>query len=152
MKHNAKVHTPKYVNNEIDLRCAVNTREVVIVSSDTALFVELESKFKKKKASVKTKKAGSFLSKVGMGLFAISLFVPGLNGVVLMGELAVAGIGGLSKLLGSAIDDFKNYTMVIDYENKRVLFVRVKGNPCFNEKVDRIPGIDLQEIIRKNNQ
>jgi hypothetical protein len=152
MKYDAKVFTPKYVDNEIDLKCAINTREVVIVSSDKALFVELEAKFKKKKASTKTKKAGSFLSKVGMGLFAISLFIPGLNGVVLMGELAVAGIGGLSRLAGSAIDDFKNYTMVIDYENKRVLFVRVKGNPCFNEKADRIVGIDLQEIIRRNNQ
>lgn len=152
MKHDAKVFTPKYVDNEIDLKCAINTREVIIVSSDRALFIELEAKFRKKKASTKTKKAGSFLSKVGMGLFAISLFFPGLNGVVLMGELAVAGIGGLSKIAGSAIDDFKNYTMVIDYEKKRVVFVRVKGVPCFNEKTDKIVGINLQEIIRRNNQ
>ena len=69
-----------------------------------------------------------------------------------MGELAVAGIGGLSKVVGSAMDDFKNYTLVIDYENKRVIFVKVKGDPRFDEKTDKIVGIDLKEIISKNNQ
>ena len=143
---------PTYVDNDIDLKCAINTKKVVIISSDKKLFVELESKFKKKKAASATKKTGSFISKVGMGLFAISMFIPGLNGIVLMGELAVAGVGGLSKIVGSAMDDFKNYTMIIDYENKRVLFIKVKGNPCFNENKDKISGIDLKSILEKNNQ
>ena len=64
MKYDAKVFTPKYVDNEIDLKCAINTREVVIVSSDKALFVELEAKFKKKKASTKTKKRVRFFQRL----------------------------------------------------------------------------------------
>ena len=152
MKNTGTTFYPKYVDNELDLKCAINTREVVIVSSNKELFEELEAKFKKKKASTKTKKTGSLVSKIGMGLFTVSLFIPGLNGVVLMGELAVAGIGGLGKLAGSAMDEFKNYTMIIDYEKKRVLFVRVKGKPCFDEKIDKISGIDIKCIVQNSIQ
>ena len=152
MEKTAKTFSPKYIDSEIDLKCAINTREVVIVSSDSELFIELESKFKKKKFSTTAKKKGSLFSKIGVGLFAVSMFIPGVRGVVLMGELAIAGIGGLSKIAGSAMDDFKNYTMVIDYENKRVIFIKTEGDPCFDEKIDKIDGIDLQEILLKNNQ
>lgn len=149
-KASAKHVVPKYVSTEIDLKCALKTGELVIVSSDESLFVELESQLKKKQTSTKTKKGSSLVAKIGSGLFVISLFIPGLNGAVLMGELAVAGIGGLGKLIGSALDDFKNYALVADYENKRILLLRIHGSPSFDQGIDTIEGINLKHILEHN--
>ena len=59
---------PTYVDNDIDLKCAINTKKVVIISSDKKLFVELESKFKKKKAASATKKNRVFHFKSWHGI------------------------------------------------------------------------------------
>ena len=151
-KASGKHIVPKYVSTEVDLKCAVKTKELVIVSDDNNLFIDLEAQLKKKKTSAKAKKGGSVIAKIGSGLFIVSMFIPGLNGAVLMGELAVAGIGGIGKLVGSALDDFKDYAMIADYTNKRVLLVRVKGTPSYNKKTDTIEGIDLDEILKQNTQ
>lgn len=151
-KESGKHIAPVYVDTEMDLKCAVKTKKLVIVSSSQELFVELENLLKKKKASTKVKKGGSIVTKVGTALFAVSLFIPGVNGIVLMGELAVAGVGGIGKLVGSALDDFKNYAMVADYTERRVVLLRVKGSPAYNSKLDTIDGIDIKKILKENDQ
>lgn len=152
MGNSVKLIYPKLVNNDIELQSAIKTKCLAIISTDEKLFFELEAKFKKKKAADKTKKSGSLLSKLAMSAFTVSLFIPGLNGVVLMAELAAAGIGSLTKVVGSNLDDFKKYAMIIDYEKRRVILIKVKGKECFNQKKHKINGIDLKEIIRKNEQ
>ena len=142
-----KRYTPKYVYNDLDLDRAIRSKETVIISRNEALFLQISNQMKKKETSTKVKKGGSFLQKVGGTAFVVSLFIPGLNGAVLMAELAAAGIGGITKLVGSGLDEFRKYNVIIDRNGRSVVFLRTHGRNAYNLRKDSIVGLDIEKII-----
>lgn len=132
-------YTPVYVSNALDLKCARETGEVVIVSNDEKFFVELDKKVSKSNLGKKTKKLGKGL--IGVGVLGLATISAGLI------PLAIGAVGSIA---GTALSDFKEYDVIVDYSERRVIFLKKKGKAVFNENTDIIKGINLNTVIQKN--
>ena len=135
-------YIPKIANNTTDLRCARKTGETVIVCTDHDFFAELDKKVTGDKVLNKTKKLGM------KGLVAgaiLSSFTAGLGLVVLVAS-------ALGTVAGVALEQFKDYNVVMDYEEKRVIFLKSQGKTSFTPNKDTIEGIDINKFIQKSDQ
>lgn len=133
---------PKIVNNSVDLRCAQKIGETVIICTDRQFFVELDKKVSGNNVVRKTRSLG----KKGIIAGAIlSFFTAGLG-------LVVVGLSALGTIAGVAMDQFKDYKVIMDYADQRVIFLKEKGNHRYDENRDTIKGIDLNQVIQKNNR
>lgn len=132
-------HIPKIANDSIELRCACKLGETVIVSTDRNFFVELDEKVSKSNAAKKTKSLGKKGIIAGV---ALSFFTGGLG-------LAVIAASALGTVAGVALEKFKDYKVVMDYAEKRVIFLKKHGSNAFDENIDTIEGIDINAILLK---
>lgn len=73
---------------------------------------------------------------IGLGLTPLIVGAAGIAGAVASGNLS----------------KFKNYDAIIDYSEKRVIFLKTRGKAAFVVENDTIEGIDLKEIINKNSE
>lgn len=145
----SRVISPMYVYNDTDLERAMDAKETIIVSKNKKFFEEIVALYPQKQTADNIQKTGTLLRKAGRTAFAVSLFIPGLSGAVLMGELATAGIGGITKLVGSHADRFKKYNVVIDYDTQLVIFIRTQGLNAYKRNKDTVEGLDLEKIFEK---
>lgn len=74
-------------------------------------------KFTKRKISKFAKKMGKFFTVFGVGISVVT------GGVMSWIGLPMAGIGATLGITGKALDDYKHYKMVIDYDNVRLIFI-----------------------------
>ena len=121
---NDAISKAKVVDNEVDLKTAIAKKEIAIISTDDNLYKRLLKKLPKEKVSEGAKNGGLILMAIGFVLTSTFIFLgPGL---AMMGAGAALGATGL------AIDGAKNYSLIMDYDNKRVVFIKVKGTPKLN--------------------
>lgn len=135
-------YVPKIVDNSLDLKCAQKLGETVIISTSKEFFVELDKKVSGSKIARKTKSVG----KKGIILGGILTILTGGLGLVVLGASALGTVAGV------AMDQFKDYKIMLDYDCKRVIFLKSKGSNAFDENKDTIDGIDLNAIILKNKR
>ena len=141
-------YTPKYVDNELDLKCAVKTSERVIIVKNQEMFEKLEAEVKKDRAAKTAKKVSGGVGKAGAAIGILGLLTIGLGLTPLI--VGAAGIAGA--VASGNLSKFKNYDAIIDYSEKRVIFLKTRGKAVFVVENDTIEGIDLKEIIKKNSE
>ena len=128
------VYTPVFVDNKLDLYCAIKNNTAVIITKDRELFSELDKE-------VTYSKSKRLIGNIGIGIgAAIGAFLTLGAGVV------IAGGSALGKYLG---DSLRDYNYVVVYAEKQVLLLRKHKPNKFNENLDTIEGIDLNAIAIK---
>ena len=131
------VYKPIYVEDELDLRCALKSNAAVIVTRNRELFDKLEEK-------VERSKGKRLLGNIGIGAGAAVCLVFHAVGI---GASIIAG-NVLAKYLR---DGLRDYNFVIDYAEKQVILLRKHNPHKFNENIDTIDGIDLNAIAIQNS-
>lgn len=131
---------PKVANNALDLKCAQKTGATVIVCTDKQFFSELDKQVSNANAARKVKSIGANGVVLG-GL--LTIFTGGLG-------LALLGLGALGTIAGVSLDKFKDYTPIMDYAEKRVIFLKANGNKAFDVNKDTVAGIDINKVIQQN--
>lgn len=112
-----------HVSNEVDLKTAIQQGKLVIISDNRQLYARMLEKFPMEKVS----KRVSYVSKVMMGVgVAMTLASGGLLGPI---GIPLAGTGLAGGIAGNVLDDYNNYNIRIDYDQKQVQFIKTKGNP-----------------------
>jgi len=112
-----------YVANNIELKTAVAKKSLFIISTDATLYAELLKKFPKEKVCKKTKTIGKVLATLGSLITVLSFGLFAFVGVPMAAAGAALGI------TGAALDDYKDYELFMDYDQKRVAFMKLKGTP-----------------------
>lgn len=127
-----------HVSNDLELKTAIGKKELAIISNDTVLYARLLEKIPKERVSAGSKSFGKLL--VGLGA-AISIMSFGLFAFI---GVPMAGAGAVMGTIGIALDDYKDYSLALDYDKKEVVFLKVKGSPCL-----QIPkGMTLKKLAR----
>lgn len=114
------------VKNNIDLKTAIGKKELVIISEDAALYERLLKKVPKENVAAGAKNTGRILAVLGV---AISVLSAGLFSFV---GIPMAIAGGALGAAGLVLDDYKDYSLYLDYDKKAVIFFKVKGSPKLN--------------------
>lgn len=109
-----------YVSTDIDLKTAVQRGDLVVISTDNELYEKLLKKFPMEKVTKGVSKAGNKVAGVGV---ILTVATGGLLG------LPLVGYGILAKVAGNLLDDYKNHTILMDYDKRQVQFIKTKGNP-----------------------
>lgn len=107
------VHT----SNDLELKTELGKGTIIIISDDKELYSKMIQKFPKRKVSKFAKKTGKILTFLGIGLSIVT------GGVLSWIGLPLAGVGAAIGITGKALDDYKHYKMLIDYDNMRLIFV-----------------------------
>lgn len=126
------------VNNDVELKTELGQKRLSVISNDPVLYEQLLQKFSKAQISTKGKTWGTVLTVLGA---AITISTGGILwsvGVPMMGAGAAIGITGI------ALDDYKDYSIVVDYDKKQVIFLKTKGTPC----IDLPSGYSLKKFSK----
>lgn len=107
------VHT----SNDLELKTELGKGTIIIICDDKELYSKMIQKFPKRKISKFAKKTGKILTFIGIGLSVVT------GGVLSWIGIPMAGIGATIGITGKALDDYKHYEMIIDYDNMRLIFV-----------------------------
>ena len=125
------------VHSDIELKTAIRQKKLVIISSNEELYGRLLKKLPKENISAGSKKLGGFLLVFGT---VITIATAGLFSFV---GIPLAGAGAALGATGMVLDDYKDYSLLVNYEKKEVVFIKTKGNPCLelpkgaNKKLNR---------------
>lgn len=111
------------VTNRVELLSAVRKGELAIISVDQELYSSLLSKAPKEKVARKTKNAGSAMIVLG------AVITIATGGVLAGIGLPIAGAGLVAGATGLALEEFKGYSILLDYDKKQVYFIKTKGTP-----------------------
>ena len=111
------------VSNGFALKEAVKRGDVMIVSTDQELYSKLVERFNKEKTAKTTKTAGIIVTALGV---AATVATAGLFAPI---TLSVAAAGAISGVTGMVLDDYKEYSLSLDFDKKNVIFLKVKGTP-----------------------
>ena len=111
------------VTNRVDLLSSVKSGNLAIISTDQELYASLLKKAPKEKVARKSKKTGS-------ALFVVGAFITIATGGILAAVgLPIAAAGAVAGATGLALEEFKGYSILLDYKNKRIFFIKTKGTP-----------------------
>ena len=130
------LETAIYVSNDLELATEIKKKTIAIISTDLNLYGKLLKKFPKEKIADKTKKTGTFFTVAGILITVLT------GGVLMWIGLPMAGVGAVIGVTGLALEDYKEYTLFMDYEKNQVVFLKTKGSPSiklskkFNKIVD----------------
>lgn len=111
-----------YVSNDVQLKTEIRKGTSAIVSTDPLLYKRLLQKFPKEKVADTTKKTGKFFTVTGILITVLT------GGVLAWIGLPIAGAGAAIGITGLTLDDYKNYTIIMDYEKNQVMFFKTKGS------------------------
>ena len=111
------------VTNRVDLLSAIKKGELAIISTDQELYASLLKKAPKEKVARKTKKAGT--SMVALG----TIITIATGGILSWLGLPIAAAGVVTGTAGLAMEEFKSYSILLDYDKKRTFFIKTKGTP-----------------------
>ena len=109
------------VDNEIDLKSAIKMERNAIISTDQELYARLLKKVPKEKAARKTKKTGKFLAAFG------TIVSVATGGVLAWIGVPIAAAGVLICGTGLVLEEYKDYSIFLDYDKKKVIFIKTKG-------------------------
>lgn len=112
-----------HVTNSVDLRSEVCKKSLVIVSTEAALYEKLIERFPKAKVAKGSRTAGKVLVGLGTAITVLSFGAFSFVGIPIAGAGVALGSTGL------VLDDYKDYTILMDYDEKRVIFIKTKGTP-----------------------
>ena len=113
-------------------------KSLAIISTDANLYEKLLQKFPKALVSSKGKTCGKALAGAGLALSILSGGLFAFIGVPLIG--AGAAVGGVGILL----DDYKNYSIILDYDAKQVVFIKTKGEP----RIELPKGYSMKKFVK----
>ena len=130
--------TATYVSDKVHLKTAVEKGETIIISTDPELYSKMLEKFPKEKMTKKSRKVGKKAAILG-GVIAVIF-----SGTI---GLSIAAIGLALNLTGKALDDYKNYTILMDYDNMRLIFVKTKGDGKIDLKKEELEALLLSHEI-----
>lgn len=131
---------PAYANDKNELKQAIKLKEQAVIVTDKNLFWAME-----KRISINIK--GKGIKKIGKYGLAWGVLTIGVIAPIGLPLLCVSGLGTIA---GYAIDKYKNYNLLLDYERENILFIKIKGDNPFNENTDIIEGIDFDEIQKQS--
>ena len=109
------------VDNEIDLKSAVKMEKQAIISSEKELYARMLKKVPREKAARKTKKAGKFLTALG------AVVSVGTGGILAWIGVPIAAAGIAIGGAGLVLEEYKGYSIFLDYDNQKVIFIKTKG-------------------------
>lgn len=112
-----------YVSDDISMKTAIQQGKLVVISTDNNLYVKLLDKFPKEKLTKKVSKTGKVMTVAGVFITVAS------GGLLSSIGIPLAGIGIAGSVAGDALDNYENYSIRMDYDNKQVQFIKTKGNP-----------------------
>ena len=114
------------VKDSVALKTAIGKKELVIISEDPVLYERLLNKMPKEKTAATAKKAGGILAVLGVAISVLSFGLFSFVGV----PMAIAG--GALGATGLILDDYKDYSLFLNYDKQTVIFFKVKGYPRLN--------------------
>ena len=128
----------RVVADSFSLKEAVKRGDVMIVSTDAELYSQLLERFNKQSAAKTAKTTGGIIAALGVGIALITtgLFIPA------GAALAVAGVGAAGGIAGMVLDDYKDYAFTLDFDNKNIIFLKIKGSP-------RVKQSEVKELNKK---
>ena len=109
------------VDNEIDLKSAVKMKKTAIISTERKLYARLLKKVPKEKVARKTKKTGKFLTALG------AIVSVGTGGILAWIGVPIAAAGIAIGGAGIVLEEYKGYSIFLDYDNQKVIFIKTKG-------------------------
>lgn len=109
-----------YVSDKVSLQTAVHQKKLVIISSDSQFYAKMLKKFPAEKLAKKAKNVGKVAT--GVGAF-IALGTLGAAGGLLL-FIGLIGYGA-----GNLADNYRDYAIRMDYDNRQVQMIKVKGDP-----------------------
>lgn len=112
-----------YVSDDISMKTAIQQGKLVVISNDNNLYIKLLDKFPKEKVTKKVSKTGKMMTAVGVLITVAS------GGLLSSIGIPLAGLGIAGSIAGDALDDYENYSIQMDYDNKQVQFIKTKGTP-----------------------
>jgi len=127
-----------YVANTTDLKTEIGKKTLVIISTDAALYERLLQKMPKETISGGSKFLGKLLVGLGAAISILSFGLFSFIGVPMAAAGAALGVAGI------ALDDYKDYSLFIDYDAKTVMFLKTKGDP----KLQLPSGINPKKLIK----
>lgn len=122
-KFNEALENATYVADDLQLKTEIKKKTMVIISTDLALYEKMIQKFPKTKVARKTKAAGDLLTVAGILITVLT------GGVLAIVGLPMAGVGVAMEVTGLALEDYKDYSVFMNYDKKQVLFVKTEGKP-----------------------
>ena len=114
------------VSDDLHLKTAIKQKSLVIISTDVNLYEKLLKKFPKEKVAMKTKGVGKTLTILGVLISVMSFGAFAFIGVPMAGAGVVLGAAGL------VLEDYKDYSLFLDYDNMRVIFIKTEGSPSLD--------------------
>ena len=133
---NEAISKATVVGNDTDLKTAVRKKVLAIISTDSKLYERLLKKLPKENVSIAAKGLAQPLISWGAVLVWTGIFtIPGL---------IMLGSGAALEVTGLALDDARNYSIMMDYDNKRVILLKTKGKP----KLDLPRGYSMKKLKR----
>ena len=114
------------VKDSVALKTAIGQKELVIISEDPILYERLLNKMPKEKTAATAKKTGGILVVLGV---AISVLSFGLFSFVCV-PMSIEGGALCATVL--ILDDYKDYSLFVNYDKQTVIFFKVKGSPRLN--------------------
>ena len=111
------------VKNDVELRTAIGKKELIIISEDPILYERLLNKMPKERVVAGTKKAGSLLATLGVAISVLSYGLLSFVGVPMV--IAGSALGAA----GCVLDDYKEYSLFLNYDKQNVIFFKIKGDP-----------------------
>lgn len=109
------------VDNHVDLLTEVKKRVPAIISTEEKLYASFLKKFPREKIAKKSKATGSVL--IALGAF-ITISSSGLLSGI---GVPMALTGAAAGVAGKSLEEYKHYSIFMDYDNKRVIFLKTKG-------------------------
>ena len=120
---NKAVENAPIVTNRVDLLSAVKKGELAIISTDQELYASFLKKMPKEKIARKSKTTGSVLLVLG------TVITVATGGILAGVGLPMAAAGLVTGAAGLALEEFKGYSILLDYDQKRTYFIKTTGNP-----------------------
>lgn len=130
-------HKVTIANSKRELKVAVKSSSPVIILEDEEFFWEMEKSLKKNKVAKTTKKAGN----IGAVLGGLCLVALGMG-------ITLLACGVVATALGLAVDDLKEYDILLNYKARNVILIKKTGKNKVNLEKDTFEGADVKEILK----
>ena len=104
--------------DKMQLKIEIKKRTQAIICTDQELFRKLMKKFPKEKFAHNTKAVGQGVAFTGAVVVVATYGIFGIP---------MACAGALATIFGSAMGDYKHYTILVNLDEKQVIFVKIKG-------------------------
>lgn len=127
-----------YVEDDLQLKTEIKKKSMIVISTDIVLYEKFLHKFPKTKVARKTKDTGDLLTIAGILITVLT------GGVLAIVGLPMAGVGVAMEVTGLAMEDYKDYEIYMNYDEKQVMFVKTGGKLSIKMPTHVLPEMDME--------